>query len=212
MVMMYGILSHQVLAVLTSIPSSTGHPPTMTILDKEHVLVDYSQSFDIPDFSKIRTASILIEGYNYLIAGKSDFEHAFKKANRVYQHLVENEPLKAKLNPCESRYFQVQLTFGEPPTMVNSIGKDYKPGLMQQVSKSFIFILSNLHEFSGGSVQYVFYQELPLCPHTAVERCQSLACCLCVGIVCRQKTTSGRIQQIGRYWRIISTKYHKELH
>ena len=45
------VLTLKVATIVTQVPTATMIPPTMEVLDDEHVLVDYSNSFNIPDFS-----------------------------------------------------------------------------------------------------------------------------------------------------------------
>jgi hypothetical protein len=115
----------------------------MDVLDDDHVLVDYSNSFDIPDFSKIRTASVLesVTGISYGIATREDYSTAMSEANKVVQKLTQKAKLKAKVNPCMTHRCCVRLRFDEAPTYVDSLVKEYVPGPMQQVSMEHDFNL-----------------------------------------------------------------------
>ena len=105
----------------------------MVALDAEHVLVDYTDCFYIPDFEKIRTASILNYadgGSSYGIATRDDYSGAFRQAKTVFQRLKKGAQLKAKLSPCIEQYFCVRLTFDEG--YVDSEPKKYIPKTFEE--------------------------------------------------------------------------------
>ena len=89
-------------SIVTRVPTITDIRPSMEVLDDDQVLVDYSNSFNIPDFSMIRTVSVLnyVTGLNYGIATREDYSSALREANEIVQKLVQNAKLKAKVNPC----------------------------------------------------------------------------------------------------------------
>ena len=64
-------------SIVTQVPTITDIRPSMEVLDDDHVLVDYSNSFNIPDFSKIITVSVLnyVSGLNYGIATREDYNN-----------------------------------------------------------------------------------------------------------------------------------------
>ena len=105
----------------------------MEVLDDEHVLVDYSNSFSIPDFSRILTASVLDMGGVYRGSATRDYDKIDDDSEKVYPKLVRNEKIKAKLNPGEKHQFSVKITFTEFPTFVNSLHNDYIPVTMENV-------------------------------------------------------------------------------
>ena len=55
----FSVLTFKAATIVAQVPTTTQIPPTVEVLDDEHILVDYSNSFSIPDFSKILTASVL---------------------------------------------------------------------------------------------------------------------------------------------------------
>ena len=119
-------------SIVTQLPTKTDIRPSMEVLDDDHVLVDYSNSFNIPDFSKIRTVSVLnyVTGLSYGNATREDYSGALK----VVQKLVQNAKLMTKVNPCTTHRFCVRLTFDEAPTYVDSLVNEYVPGPMDHVS------------------------------------------------------------------------------
>ena len=112
-------------------PKATKIPNTMEVLDDEHVLVDYSNSFSIPDFSKILTVSVLDMDGIYRGSATKDYDKINDDKKKVYPKLERNTKIKAKLNPCEKHQFSVRITFEELPTFVNSLHNDYIPGAME---------------------------------------------------------------------------------
>ena len=101
----------------------------------------YSNSFIIPNFTMIKTASILVDGLSYGIATREDYSWALTQANKVSQKLVKNEKLKAKLDPCTKHKFSVKMTFNEDPFYIYSSQSEYVPGKMEQVSNDRLFAL-----------------------------------------------------------------------
>ena len=88
-------------------PTATKIPNTMEVLDDEHVLVDYSNSFSIPDFSRILTASVLDMGGVYRGSATKDNDKIDDNTKQIYAKLERNTKIKAKLNPCEKHQFSV---------------------------------------------------------------------------------------------------------
>ena len=109
-------------------PIRTDRFPTMEVLDDSHVLVDYSSCFDIPDFSMIRTASVLLLGswYNHGVATRDGSQ--LETPEKVYQKLVQDAKLKVKLDPCKPHSYVVRLTFGDPEEYVDSLPSEYVNG------------------------------------------------------------------------------------
>ena len=109
-------------------PIRTDRFPTMEVLDDSHVLVDYSSCFDIPDFSMIRTASVLLLGswYNHGVATRDGSQ--LETPEKVYQKLVQDAKLKVKLAPCKPHSYVVRLTFGDPEEYVDSLPSEYVNG------------------------------------------------------------------------------------
>ena len=96
----------------SDIPSKTGKPSVMEFLDSEYVLVDYSASFDIPDFSIITAVSVYKENKIYGIANRDYTDGDNDRFNdRFYQPLVKNSKIKAKLDPCFPHSFYVRIIF-----------------------------------------------------------------------------------------------------
>ena len=132
------LLSTQIFVVHANFATNT--QPSVEVLNDEFLLVDYSKSFNITDFSKIRTASVLSENYNYGIAAKDDYAVALDQANKGYQKLAENTKLKVNLNPCVQHSFRVRLISYEYPTIIDSIQSMYVPDCMEQViSRKHLF-------------------------------------------------------------------------
>lgn len=109
-------------------PKRTKNVPTMEVLDDSHVSVDYAACFDIPDFSQIRTASVLVLGswYNHGMATRDG--NQLETDVKVYQNLTQDSKLKVKLDPCKPHSFVVRLTFGDPEEYVDSFPSEYVNG------------------------------------------------------------------------------------
>ena len=121
-------------SISANIPTQTNSTPAIEILDGDHVLVEYSSSFNIHHFSKIKMASVISWNMNYV--NKEDFITAHNEANTVDQKLIENAKLKVKMKACQSHRFIVRLTFEKEPQVtgyVDSLEKEYVPGTMEQV-------------------------------------------------------------------------------
>eukprot|EP00092_Neocalanus_flemingeri_P079978 GFUD01099685.1.p1 GENE.GFUD01099685.1~~GFUD01099685.1.p1 ORF type:complete len:141 (+),score=34.53 GFUD01099685.1:2-424(+) len=122
-------------AIVSQVPTQTNIKPIMEVLDGEHVLVDYSKSFNIPDFSKIETVVVIVEGGRFYGGATRYYEDS-----KDYQKLVKNEKLKAELNPCQTHTFCVRLYFKEDPTYVDSFQAEYVPETMEQVDSPVLHL------------------------------------------------------------------------
>ena len=127
-------------------PSKTATPPTMDILDADHVLVDYDQSFDIPDFQDIKSISVYLSNTtkNFAVATREDISNALHSNFKTFQKLQKKSKLKGKLNPCEVHKFFVRMTFPGDPGYLDSSEGIYNPNKVMSVS---IFI--NHHDVKG---------------------------------------------------------------
>ena len=130
---MLSVFTFQFASIIAQIPTRTNTPPVMEVLDDDHVLVDYSNSFNIPDFSKIKIASVLVEGYDHGIATREHVTTTRNEANEVHQKLTKNAKLKAKCNPCKMQRFCVRLTFEKDPKYVDSLTNEYVPQPLKEV-------------------------------------------------------------------------------
>ena len=61
MYILYCLFKFATSTIVAQVPTKPQIPPTMEILDDEHVVVDYSKSFSIPDFSKILTVISVLD-------------------------------------------------------------------------------------------------------------------------------------------------------
>eukprot|EP00092_Neocalanus_flemingeri_P087616 GFUD01110602.1.p1 GENE.GFUD01110602.1~~GFUD01110602.1.p1 ORF type:complete len:316 (+),score=90.27 GFUD01110602.1:31-978(+) len=130
-------------------PTSTSKLPVMEALsdDPDHVLVDYAGCFDIQDFSLIDTVSVHVGDKNVGVATRKYSEPTFANSqNKVYQQLVENAKIKAKLPGCKPHTFNVKITFKdeqENTKTVNSHTTDYVPESFKALIKSEICMKNN---------------------------------------------------------------------
>eukprot|EP00092_Neocalanus_flemingeri_P100394 GFUD01128219.1.p1 GENE.GFUD01128219.1~~GFUD01128219.1.p1 ORF type:complete len:318 (+),score=97.41 GFUD01128219.1:52-1005(+) len=116
-------------------PTVTSNLPVMEALsdDPDHVLVDYAGCFDIQDFRLIDTVSVHVGRNNVGVATRDpDFNKSVlaNSQQRVFQTLVENAKIKAKLPGCKSHKFYVKITFKDKQDnklAVNSLTADYAP-------------------------------------------------------------------------------------
>eukprot|EP00092_Neocalanus_flemingeri_P003617 GFUD01003881.1.p1 GENE.GFUD01003881.1~~GFUD01003881.1.p1 ORF type:complete len:316 (+),score=99.46 GFUD01003881.1:68-1015(+) len=130
-------------------PTRTDKLPVMEALsdDPDHVLVDYAGCFDVQDFGLLDTVSVHVGDKNVGVATRNYSEPSFANSQKkVYQQLVENAKIKAKLNGCESHKFYVRITFKdeqENTKTVNSHTTDYVPESFKALIKSEICMKSN---------------------------------------------------------------------
>ena len=112
----------------SDIPSKTEILPVMEFLDKDLVQVDYSASFNIPDFSTVTIVSVF-EGDNLHGTASRDNYSNFvniRNENKYFQTLKENSKLKAKLDPCFPHSFFVTILFSGELGQFDS-GNEYTP-------------------------------------------------------------------------------------
>ena len=94
-------------------PTVTGLPPLMEFLDKGLVQVDYSQAFNIPDFSQVKAVSVeeVKEKRSNPrgVATREKFTQndviSQESRGKRLQSLKENASIVAMLNPCIEHLF-----------------------------------------------------------------------------------------------------------
>ena len=106
--------------------------PLMEILDEKHVLVDYSKSFSIPKFEKIKSATVRVDSTDVAVATRDNITDLSGKSQ---QKLVEGEKIKVKLSPCQVHSFSVRLSFQDNNSthQCDSFVNTYHPVDMWQV-------------------------------------------------------------------------------
>jgi hypothetical protein len=126
-------LFESILVTSSDIPSKTGIRPVMEFFDSEYVLVNYSASFDIPDFSIINGVSVYKDKKLY---GKASREYTDgdndNNEDKCFQPLLDNTKIKAKLDPCLEHKFYIRMTFLNGHLDSKNV---YKPNNFLQVSR-----------------------------------------------------------------------------
>ena len=123
-----------ILVTSSNIPSKTGILPVMEFLDKDLVQVDYSASFNIPDFSTVTIVSVF-EGDNvHGIASRENYSDSvnIRNTGKYFQPLEENSKLKVKLNSCFPHSFYVTILFSDQLHLDSGNG-NYKPENFRKV-------------------------------------------------------------------------------
>ena len=124
-------------SAISNLPAKTNEKPRMFISSNnpKYLMVEYSRSFIIPNFSDIVSVSLvdLSDGTPHGIATRDDYSGSFRQAGEVFDRLVEGEFLKVKMNPCKGQIFLVRLVFRQSPGSLDSLPSEYKPAKVSQV-------------------------------------------------------------------------------
>ena len=117
----------------TQLPTKTRIPPKMKVLDNEHALVDCDGCFNIPNFSKLKSASVLLNGF-YKASVTTNYDKIKNLSNKVYPNLGNSMKIKVGINPCLEQRFYVRITYEDSQSFVDSISAIYVPAPMENVS------------------------------------------------------------------------------
>lgn len=106
----------------------TEKQPSMKILDENHVLIDYENSFVMKNFSSIKAVSVYLSNStkNIAVATTEDITGASSKL-KIFQKLKRKSKLKGKLNPCEKAKFFVRIKL--ETGFLDSVEGTYNPDL-----------------------------------------------------------------------------------
>ena len=113
-------------------PSVTDILPVMTELDEKTCVVDYSQSFLIPNFEMVSAVTVYTE---YRSIGTATRENIDNPLKENYQKLEKNYKIKVKANPCKTHTFNVVIVFNESySSSIKTLESVYEPNNYTQVS------------------------------------------------------------------------------
>ena len=130
-------------------PTVTGLPPLMEFLDKDLVQVDYSQAFNIPDFSKVIAVNVIElrakQSYTRGVANRYNYTKndviLFESMGKRIQSLKENAPIVAMLDPCIEHSSYVRVLYNtsgrDDKVHVDSKILTYKPRIFAKVIAIF---------------------------------------------------------------------------
>lgn len=115
------------------LPRATGIPPRMLMLDNETSVVDYSNSFIIPEFYKVMAVVVFTDKTKNI--GTATREIMNSNVGTNFEKLRENYSVKVKVNPCQRISYFVRIIYnGTNSSHIDSEETQNEPQYCNRVS------------------------------------------------------------------------------